>query len=90
MSKPVATPKNAPDLERRLLDDALDEGLRETFPASGSRDCHPAAAEQGRLSRQAEWLSRVRKSWPEAIIVTLQYVSGVVLPSGEETIFIYF
>ena len=34
MSKPVATPKNAPDLEKRLLDDALDEGLKETFPAS--------------------------------------------------------
>jgi hypothetical protein len=34
MSKPVATPKNAPEPEKRLLDDALDEGLRETFPAS--------------------------------------------------------
>ena len=34
MSKPVATPKNAPDPEKRLLDDALDEGLKETFPAS--------------------------------------------------------
>ena len=34
MSKPVATPKIAPDTEKRLLDDALNEGLKETFPAS--------------------------------------------------------
>ena len=34
MTGPVATPKNAPDPEKRLLDDALEEGLEETFPAS--------------------------------------------------------
>jgi hypothetical protein len=34
MSKSVAKPKSVPDPEKRRLDDALEEGLEETFPAS--------------------------------------------------------
>ena len=34
MSGPRETPKDVKDNEKRELDDALEEGLEETFPAS--------------------------------------------------------
>jgi hypothetical protein len=34
MSKPGSEPKDGKDAEKRRLDDALEEGLEETFPGS--------------------------------------------------------
>ena len=34
MTGPRSKPENAKDAEKRRLDDALEEGLEETFPAS--------------------------------------------------------
>jgi hypothetical protein len=34
MARSAPKPKNRRDAEKRRLDDALDEGLQETFPAS--------------------------------------------------------
>ena len=34
--------------EKRRLDDALEEGLEETFPAVRPGQCHPAGALEGR------------------------------------------
>jgi hypothetical protein len=34
MSGPRKTPESAEESEKRELDDALDEGLKQTFPAS--------------------------------------------------------
>jgi hypothetical protein len=34
MSKPGSAPKDAKGAEKRKLDDALEEGLKETFPGS--------------------------------------------------------
>jgi hypothetical protein len=50
MRKPVATPKNAPDPEKRLLDDALDEGLKETFPASDPVNVTQPAPSKGDIA----------------------------------------
>ena len=56
MTGPRSTPKDVKDPEKRQLDEALEEGLEETFPGVGPGQCHPAAALERRPSRQAQGL----------------------------------
>jgi hypothetical protein len=61
--------KGQKSAEKRRLDDALEEGLEETFPGSDPVNVHPAAALEGRPSRQA----RRPALWGEAGRVVKYY-----------------
>ena len=58
MSEPRSEPKDDQGAEKRRLDEALEEGLEETFPGSDPVNVTQPAAVESRPSRQAQGLSR--------------------------------
>ena len=57
MSGPRKTPEKPDGAEKRELDDALEEGLEETFPGLRPRQRDSAGSEQGRSSCPTEALA---------------------------------
>ena len=62
MTRSSSKPKGVDQPEKRLLDEALEEGLEETFPASDPPKCDPAAADTGGPARQAQGVKSKPKS----------------------------
>ena len=58
MTGPRTKPEGSDDAEKRRLDEALEEGLEETFPGSDPVNVTQPAPSQGRPPRPAEGLTR--------------------------------
>jgi hypothetical protein len=56
MTGPGSDPKGAKSAEKRRLDDALEEGLEETFPGSDPVNVTQASTLESRPTRQAQGL----------------------------------
>ena len=54
MTRSSSKPKGVDQAEKRLLDEALEEGLEESFSGFRSAQCDPAAADTGGPARQAQ------------------------------------
>jgi hypothetical protein len=63
----MTRPKPNDTAEKRQLEEALEEGLEETFPASDPRQCDPAAALEGGSPRQTEGLNAAGRVSPASI-----------------------